>query len=253
MDRALVSAVAHRWHPIAAPVSDDSVHRLLRQLEVPDDGRVLDLGCGFGEWLLAAVGPVATGEGVGVDTSAPALEEARARTRQRVLTERVRFEQADAAVWQGDGVFDAVLCIGATHAFGGLGPTLAAIRRHLRPGGRVLLGEGFWESPPTPDALQALGAEPDELPDIAGVTAEALRQGFEPGYGHISTPDEWDHYEWSWTGALAAWAIDEAPPGDRAEALEVARTHREQWLTGYRGRLGFVTVVLRDLGAPDAG
>ena len=242
MDRALVSSIAHQWHPVAAPVSDDTVRRLVRRLEVPPDGRVLDLGCGSGEWLRAAVGPVATTEGVGVDTSPEALEVARDRTRRRALDERIRFEQADAATWEG-GRFDVVLCVGATHALGGLAGALTAIRRHLRPGGCVLLGEGFWERTPSPEALGALG----ELPSLPELVDEVSRQDLEPGYGHVSTSAEWDDYEWSWTGALTEWALSDAAGDDRAEALGLARAHRRQWLAGYRGELGFLTVVLHDL------
>jgi SAM-dependent methyltransferase len=247
MDRAQASAIAHRWHPIAAPLSEDTVRSLVRGIGVPDRGRVLDLGCGFGEWLLAAVGPVPTAEGVGVDSSAAALDEARRRAQRRALAGRVTFEEADAAAWTG-GQFDAVICVGATHAFGGLAPTLAAVRRHLRPGGRLLLGDGFWEQGPTDAALAALGAAPGELPNLGTLLAEATRHGFEPIHGHISTLAEWDDYEWAWTGSLAQWALTEAPDADRAEALQLARDHRRQWLEGYRGQLGFLTVVLHDLG-----
>jgi SAM-dependent methyltransferase len=246
MDRAQASAIAHRWHPVAAPLSDENVRLLLRRLEMPSDGRVLDVGCGLGEWLLAAVGPLATGHGIGIDTSAAALAEARRRAARRSLSDRVTFEQADAATWTG-GLFDTVLCVGATHAFGGIGPALAALRTHLRPGGRVLLGDGFWETEPSAAALHALGAAPGELPTIGGVMGAARDSGFEPGHGHISTAAEWDAYEWAWTGALATWALTEAAGADRAEALELARTHRREWLEGYRGQLGFVTVVLHDL------
>lgn len=246
MDRAPTSAIAHRWHPIAAPVSDENLRRLVERLALPSGGRVLDLGCGFGEWLLAALEAAGDTTGVGVDTSAPALAEARARAERRRLARRVTFEQADAAGWQGEG-FDAVLCIGATHAFGGLGPTLAAVRRQLRPGGRVLLGEGYWEGAPSPRALAALGAAPGELPGIAALAEHVEEAGFEPGYGHLSTAEEWDHYEWCWTGALTEWALTEAGDEDRGPALELAREHRSQFLDGYRGELGFATLVLHDV------
>lgn len=245
MDRALASAVAHRWHPVAAPVSDDELRRLVQRLAVPDGGRILDLGCGFGEWLLAALAVTPGVHGVGVDTSAPALAEARARARQRGLADRADFEQADAAGWAGEG-FDAVLCIGATHAFGGLAAALGAVRAHLRPGGRVLLGEGYWEGAPSSRALAALGAVPGELPDLPGLLAEARAAGYEPGYGHLSTVAEWDHYEWSWTGALTEWALTEASDPERGEALALAREHQRQFVEGYRGELGFATVVLHD-------
>ena len=246
MDRALTSAIAHRWHPVAAPVSDENLRVLLERLDVPPDGRVLDLGCGFGEWLFAALEATPGVRGVGVDTSAPALAEARSRAQQRGLTDRASFERADAAAYEGEG-FDAVVCVGATHAFGGLGPTLKAVRKHLRPGGRVLLGDGYWEGTPTQAALDGFGAAPGDLPGIGELVAEAQRHGFEPGYGHLSTTAEWDRYEWSWTGALAGWALAEAPREDREQALSLAREHRRQWLEGYRGQLGFATLVLHDV------
>ncbi len=243
MDRALASAIAHRWHPVAAPVSDPDLHRLLTRLGPVE--RVLDLGCGFGEWLLAVLEAVPAATGVGVDTSRPALDQARRRAAERGLDGRVTFEEAAAASYEGEG-FDAVLCIGATHAFGGLAGTLEAVREHLRPGGRVLLGEGFWDGEPTPQAMSALGAGPGELPDLPGLVEAARAAGYEPGYGHVSSPEEWDDYEWSWTGALTEWALTEAGPEDRASALAMAGTHREEWLAGYRGQLGFLTVVLLD-------
>ena len=243
MDRALASAIAHRWHPVAAPVSDAVLHRLLARLGPVE--RVLDLGCGSGEWLLAALEAAPGAHGVGVDTSGPALEQARSRASARGLADRVAFEEADAAGYEGGG-FDAVLCVGATHAFGGLTGALAAVREHLRPGGRVLLGEGFWDGEPAPQAMSALGTEPGELPDLTGLVEAVRAAGYEPGYGHVSSPEEWDDYEWCWTGALTEWALTEAGPEDRRSALAMAGTHREEWLAGYRGQLGFLTLVLHD-------
>jgi SAM-dependent methyltransferase len=247
VDRALTSAIAHRWHPVAAPVSDGNLRLLVQRLGLPPDGRILDLGCGFGEWLFAALEAVPGASAVGVDSSAPALAEARQRAADRNLAGRVAFEQADAGSWQGKG-FDAVFCVGATHAFGGLGPTLTAVRGYLRPGGTVLLGDEYWEGTPSEGALEALGAEPGELSDVAGLVAATRTAGFEPGYGHLSTAAEWDHYEWCWTGALAEWALSDAAGEDRAQALELAGDHRRQYLEGYRGALGFATLVLHDTG-----
>ena len=73
--------------------------------------------------------------------------------------------------------------------------------------------------------------------------------GFEVGYAHVSSAQEWDDYEWSWTGSLVEWARSDAPSdADREQALIAARTHRRQWVEGYRGELGFVTAVLHDTG-----
>ncbi|MGY1653118.1 SAM-dependent methyltransferase [Geodermatophilus sp. SYSU D01119] len=248
MDRARLSAIAHRWHPVAAPVSDDALARLVERAAPPGRGTALDLGCGSGAWLLTMLAARPGLSGVGVDTSGPALDAARDRAALAGMVGRAVFVQADAATWRGEPA-DVVLCIGAAHAFGGTAGALGAARRHLRPGGRVLFGDGFWEAGPSERALAGLGAEPGELPDLPGLLAEVARCGFEPGYAHLSTTAEWDEYEWCWTGALTEWALTEAGPGEREEALEAARTHRRQWLEGYRRELGFLTAVLHDVRA----
>jgi SAM-dependent methyltransferase len=239
MDRATLSRIAHRDHPIAAPVSEAQARVLLSRLSPPPNGRVLDLGCGPGVWLAELLDARQDLTGVGVDIALPP-DVAHGRTN------RITWVEADAARYEAEPV-DTVICIAASHAFGGLAATLDGVRRHLRPGGQVLLGDGLWEQPPTAAAQQALQAGPDEFPDLPGLLAQARAAGFEPGYGHVSTLAEWDDYEWSWTGALTEWALREASsPADREEALDAARRHRDEWLEGYRGQLGFVFVVLND-------
>ena len=237
-----ISHVAHTHHRVMAPLSDASVRRVLERLDPPRDGRVLDLGCGRGEWLRRTLTARADLTGVGVDLH---LGADAARFEDGVVG-RGRLVEADATTWS-DGAFDAVLAVGVSHVFGGPGGTLDAVRRHLAPGGRVLLGDGTWDVPPTEAALTALEAGPDEFPDLAGLVALVAEHGFEVVHGHVSTLEEWDEYEWSWTGSLADWAL--APgrdPADRAQALEASHAHREAWLHGYRGVLGFATLVLAD-------
>ena len=185
-------------------------------------------------------------EGVGVDLH-PAADPADLRA---ATGGRGTLVAADASTWEG-GAFDAVLAVGVAHVFGGPGGTLDAARRHLAPGGRVLFGDGIWDSPPTDAALGALEATADEFPDLAGLVALAATHGFVPVHAHVSTLEEWDEYEWSWTGSLTDWALaDGRDAEDRAQALSAATEHRDGWLTGYRGVLGFVSLVLVDSGEP---
>jgi ubiquinone/menaquinone biosynthesis C-methylase UbiE len=248
VDRELISSVAHRWHPIAAPLSKSSVSTLIHRAAFRPGDHVLDLGCGQGAWLVDLLEQQPDVTAVGVDRSAAALATARAATSEG-LDGRVEWVEADAATWRGNR-FDVVLCVGASHVFGGLSGMLTALRRHLAPGGRVIVGDTIWDVPPSPGTLEVLEADADDFPDAAGLLAAAREQGLEPSYGHISSLAEWDEYEWSWTGALTQWALTEATTADqRREALEIAAEHRTAWLDGYRGELGFATVVLHDVSA----
>jgi cyclopropane fatty-acyl-phospholipid synthase-like methyltransferase len=241
MDRQLISALAHADHPVAAPLTDESVRRLLDHAIRRGDERLLDLGCGGGAWLVRALAahPRVTAEGV--DVSAPALASAEAAATGLGVRDRLVLHQRDATEHTAADPFDVVLSVGASHVFGGLLPTLRAMREHLAPGGHVLVGDGFWERPPSPHAVEMLG-DFNDLPTTVDHVTDA---GWTPVYGHISTREELDDYEWSWTGSLASWALDHPEDPDSAEALAAASTHRDEWLRAYRSAFGFVCLVLR--------
>jgi SAM-dependent methyltransferase len=245
MDRELISLLAHAEHPIAAPLSDASVRTLLDRLVSRGDERVLDLGCGTGDWLLRALSAHPKLRAEGVDTSTAALTRAREAAARLAVADRLVLHEQDAAEFTSPDAYDLVLSVGATHAFGGLQATLTAAREHLAPGGQVLIGDGFWEREPGQAALGELGATRADFDDLATTVDRVVADGWTPVYGHTSTLEEWDDYEWSWTGSLARWALDH--PGDPggAAALETATAHRHGWLHGYRGTLGFVCLLLR--------
>ncbi|WP_191246731.1 SAM-dependent methyltransferase [Amycolatopsis deserti] len=235
MERDLISRLAHADHPIAAPLGDAAVTALLNRALPRGDEHILDLGCGGGEWLLRALAlaPDATAEGV--DVSEAALDHARREAAQRGLADRLTLHEQDAAAFTPDQPPDLVLCVGSTHVFGGLLPALAAARKVLAPGGRVLVGDGYWERDPSPAAVEILG----DLADLPTTVDTVTADGWVPVYGHISTRHELDDYEWNWTGSLA-----ERAPGQLATATE----HRNEWLRVYRDCFGFLTLVLTPAG-----
>ncbi|MFJ7279713.1 SAM-dependent methyltransferase [Kitasatospora sp. NPDC098663] len=246
MDRQRISRLAHAHHPIAAPLTDESVAVLLERATAGSaDGRALDLGCGEGAWLVRALAARPRWRAVGVDLDAAALTRAREAATALGVVRRIGLHHVDAREFGSVEPFDLVLCVGATHAFGGLLPTLAAAREHLAPGGRVLVGEGFWEREPSRAALDGLGAARDDYADLATTTDRVLADGWTPVSGYVSSPQEWDDYEFAWTGALAEWALEHPDDPDAAAAREAADRHRREWLHGYRGTFGFVTYLLR--------
>ncbi|KAA5837006.1 class I SAM-dependent methyltransferase [Saccharopolyspora hirsuta] len=247
MDRYLLSALAHTDHPIAAPVSPANVEKLIQRAECPPDARVLDLGCGPGEWTLRALQQYPTARAFAVDMSEEALRRAEDTARDRGLSDRVTYVRGDAREYQPPKACDLVMCVGATHAFGGLEDTLRAVGEHVAPGGTVLIGEGFWERTPDQPTLEALGASPDDFRDLASTVDAVEKAGWTPVHGHVSSPDEWDDYEWSWTGSLTRWALDHPGHPDAEAAIAAAREHRTGWLRGYRGVLGFAFLLLRRL------
>ncbi|MGW4595885.1 SAM-dependent methyltransferase [Streptomyces sp. NPDC004457] len=241
MNREQISRLAHADHPIAAPLDDDSVRRLLERGIPRGAARILDLGCGGGEWLVRALSTHPQVRAEGVDVSEGSLAHARDTARAHGVHERLLLHHEDAADFAASHAFDLVLSVGATHAFGGLLPTLAAARKHLAPGGRVLIGDGFWAHEPSCEAVEMLG----DLADLPTTMDRVIADGWTPVHGHISTRRELDDYEWAWTGALASWALDHPDDPDGSEALAAATTHRDEWLRVYRDAFGFLCLILR--------
>ncbi|MEU9081999.1 class I SAM-dependent methyltransferase [Streptomyces sp. NPDC048357] len=241
MNREQISHIAHTDHPIKSPLDDDSVRRLLERGAPRGDERVLDLGCGTAEWLLRALATRPRLHAEGVDISEDALAQARSEADRLGVRERLVLHQRAAEDFVSRQPFDLVVSVGATHAFGGLLPTLAAARKHLAPGGRVLIGEGFWDRTPSPEAVGILG----EFTDLATTVERVEADGWTPVTGHVSTRRELDDYEWACWGSLASWALDHPAHPDSAQVLETAALRRSEWLRAYRDTWGFVSLVLR--------
>ncbi|MFC7304859.1 SAM-dependent methyltransferase [Streptomyces monticola] len=248
--RQKISTIAHGDHPIAAPLHDAEVDKLLDRALTRGDEHVLDLGCGEAPWLVRAAAGRPGVRADGVDLSESALDRGREHIAAAGLSDRVTLHLQDAADYRAPHQYDLVVCVGATHAFGGLLPTLEACRKHVAPGGTVLIGDGFWERAPGPETLR-VGFSEEEFMDLPNTVDQVVLDQWIPVYGHVSTLDEWDDYEWSWTGSLSRWALDHSDDPDSAEALQTAAQHRTDWLRGYRGTLGFVTMLLRQESRPE--
>ncbi|WP_405723717.1 class I SAM-dependent methyltransferase [Streptomyces sp. NBC_01537] len=241
MNREQISRLAHANHPIKSPLDDDSVRQLLERGVPRGDERILDLGCGGGEWLLRALTEHPQLRAEGVDISEDALRQAREAASSLGVQARLALHHQEAAGFRSAHSFDLVISVGATHAFGGLLPTLAAARKHLAPGGRVLIGEGFWEREPSQEAVEMLG----DFTDLATTVDRVVADGWTPVHGHVSTRRELDDYEWACWGSLASWALDHPADPAGSQVLETATTRRTEWLRVYRDTWGFVSLVLR--------
>lgn len=120
------------------------VEFLVHLLELPAGSRILDVGCGTGRHsvMLAQMGYRMTG----LDVSEGMLREARAAAEQAGVD--VEWIQADAATWEAEVLYDAVICL-CEGAIGLADPDedpvshdLSVLRRiygALRPNGRFVM------------------------------------------------------------------------------------------------------------------
>ncbi len=212
---------------------------------------VLDLGCGWGELMLRLLEAMPGASGVGVDLNEEDLARGRANAEGRGLAERVRFVQESAA-GTSRGPADLVLCLGASHALSEARPpehtaaALHALRSLVTPGGRVLLGEGFWQRPPAPGELAAMwpDASASEFHHLGDLADLAVAAGFRPAWIETASNDEWEEFESAYRSDVEEWLA--AHPGHplAEETRDRVDRHRDRWLRGWRGVLGMAYLTL---------
>ncbi len=228
---------------INCPLSQSKAERLMDALGLQRGSKVLDAGCGTGEFLIQLVERSGS-QGVGMDRDAAALAVARELAAGRLVGDAVEFQEADmSGSALPKAAFDVALCLGSTHAFG-MGETaypnaLQALSDAVRPGGLLLLGEGYWKQDPAPGYLQLLGEPCGLYHTHAENVAFAEGRGLVPMYATVSNDDEWDHFEWSHRMKVEREAAQH--PGDEAwaEKLRRSRVWRDGYLRWGRTTMGF--------------
>jgi ubiquinone/menaquinone biosynthesis C-methylase UbiE len=142
--------LGHDRNPQAKQMADESMVRTLAaQIDAiwpqerpivaaydPPPARILDVGCGTGEFTSRIARELPHATAVGVDLVESSLELARARTAD--LGGRVRYERGDAyELAFGDASFDLVACRHVLQAIPDAPRVLAELVRVLAPGGRL--------------------------------------------------------------------------------------------------------------------
>jgi SAM-dependent methyltransferase len=234
------------------PIGSAKADQLVQLLELQPGNRAFDAGCGTGEFLLRVVAGYSA-HGIGVDRDPQCIAAARESAAARGLTSRCEFRTADVnEVAAEPGEFDLGICIGSTHAFGAgetaYPNTITRLSKAVRPGGLILIGEGYWKREPAAEYLKLIGDPVGIYHDHAGNISFAEARGLLPLYATVGNEDEWDHFEWSHQLKIRRWA--EANPND--PTLDARLKRGSQWRDGYlrwgRSTMGFGMYLFRTPG-----
>jgi SAM-dependent methyltransferase len=211
---------SHRWR-----TAENSAGYLLARL--PDDARVLDVGCGPGTITADLAARVPHGQVTGIDAAADVLALAQAEADRRGRS-NVSFEVGDVYdLGFADDTFDVVHAHQVLQHLTDPVAALVEMRRVCRPGGLIAARDGdyagmFW-FPDDPGLTEwqalyrtvarAIGGEPD-----AGrrMLAWAQQAGFETIETSASAWCYAGPVDRPWWGASWAQRLTESPFGDRA-------------------------------------
>ena len=245
LSRERFSTIGHTgillWNPVSVAVVDDWIEALA----LPPEARVLDVGCGRGELLLRIIERYGC-SGMGVDSSAMAIDLGR-----QELTRRL--PQADCELRCGPfdpaefapGSLDLGCCVGASHAVGSYPRVLEVLCQLVRPGGLILVGEGYWRREPDPDYLDFLQSSPDELLSHQGNIELATDRSLQLLRDYESTSIDWARYEDGYAANLYSF-LAANPDDPDADAI---RERIDHWRSAFqrwgKDTLGFGLYLFR--------
>jgi SAM-dependent methyltransferase len=138
--------------------------------ELSNGGRVADVHCGGGRWLIAMARRFPTIELVGVEFEADSVARARQHVEEEGLGDRIRIVQADVSKLTEPGTYNLVYFQYALHQLPDAVVGLRSAWQALAPGGRVVVLD--WPLPSDPEEFRTRHGEL-----IAGVQLDELYQG----------------------------------------------------------------------------
>ncbi len=237
-----------------SPIGVARVERAIELMGLTPGMQIVDFGAGKCGWLGQIAMELARQEGeavrgkcFGVEPARVFAEEARRRQADLVASGRLEVVESSASEFlssRGGEQFDAALCVGSTHAFGGHERTLDTLAACVREGGVMVVAEGYWKRPPNTEYLEVLGGDETEFTTHAGNIERAIARGLTPRWACTVTDDEWDEYEWGYSRGIESF-VRENPGDPDAEAMKArSRGWREAYVKWGRDTLGFGLYVL---------
>ncbi|MEV7099715.1 methyltransferase domain-containing protein [Amycolatopsis sp. NPDC051045] len=224
MDLPRSFTIRESSHRIHNPLTSRKLAVLGEALNPAPGARVLDLACGSGE-LLCTWARDHRITGTGVDISTLFLAAARARAIELKVAGQVSFTHGDASNHVADEPVDIGSCVGATWIGGGVAGTVELLRRSLRPGGVMLIGEPYWRREP-PDQATVEGCHATSEDDFLFLP-ELLEQFGELGCDVVemvlADQDSWDRYVAAQWLNTRRW-LDAHPDDELAEQMRAELT-----------------------------
>ena len=119
-------AVVHAKQSILNPMRAEKMTHFVDMLNLPEGSRVVDIGCGKGEFLHRLYEKYRV-SGVGVDKSPYFIEDCKIAKSKRAPDADIEYLLMDGKDYQPDEQFYLASCMGASWVYGGIRGTLEAL------------------------------------------------------------------------------------------------------------------------------
>jgi cyclopropane fatty-acyl-phospholipid synthase-like methyltransferase len=231
-------SIVEQHHDIQNPASPAKLDHLIDLMNLQPHQHVLDIGCGRG-WLLHRIATRTGAQGTGVEINPWFCQTARQRAQESSISDNITIVQSDARdVRFEPHAFDAVFCIGATFALGGLTNAVAFARKTAKPGAPIIIGDIFRYHAQTPSHL----AEYESVPTLAELV-DIVRGDAEPFEMLVSTLEEWDRYETKKWQTAHSWITQNPDDPEHADFMSQVSSMRRDYLHLERDAIGWAMIM----------
>jgi SAM-dependent methyltransferase len=234
--------IAERDIELVNPTSPEKILTIGRVAGMAPGNTLVDFGCGYAEPLVLWAENFGI-SGVGIDIREKAVQRARAKIAGRGLAERLQIVHGSGADYRFEpGSFDFAACVGASFIWGGFRPALQALRRCIRPDGKIIIGEPYWLSETVPPDLAQSQSELHSETWLLRVTRE---EGFDIQYVVRASHDDWDRYEaGNWDGLLR-WIEENPAHPEGQQVIDHLHESQDEYFTYGREYFGWALYLLK--------
>ena len=243
-----IKDIAEQDMELVNPISVEKVLAAGQAAGMRPDASVIDFGCGYAEPLVLWAEAYGV-RGLGIDVRPKAIERAQRKVQARGLSGQIELVCDNAAEHGAGGQrfephpYDVAACVGATFIWNGWQPTLRTLKRAIRPGGALLVGEAYWRTGMVPAGYARSEGQFTEHELWQMARKEQLAISFVAR----ASEEDWDRYErGNWQGLLR-WLDENPDDAQRDEVLAHLLESQEEYFRYGREFFGWALYVLRPL------
>jgi len=231
--------------PRQGPGSDASTLRALKAVQLPENPRVLDVGCGSGAQTLALARNL-RGSITAVDIYQPFLDNLQQQATESELRSTVTTAcQSMTELDFPDDFFDLIWSEGAIYIMG-FEQGLTSWRRFLKTGGYLVASEMTWLKDNPPQEAKAFWNEAyPTMGSISSNLATAQNAGFRDVHHFVLPPSDWWEGFYNPLQERIAYFRRTRPDDAEAQAELDATEEEIRLFEKYAGYYNYVFYVLR--------
>jgi len=237
-------SLAERYHRLVNPISPEKVLEIGEVAGMSEGTSVIEFGSSRAE-VLALWAKHLGIRGTGIEVRKDSNDHGIRRIEELGLADRVDLINEDGSQYSfEEGSYDMAAAIGSTFIWGGFASALDALKKAVKPGGYILIGEPYWiHDNVQPESV--MGSHRDhEFHTERGLLDIVRNSGHTIKYLVRSSHDDWDCYQGNNWRSLIEWLSENPSHPERSEVIDFLLKMQDDYLSHGREHIGWAIYLI---------